>query len=58
MAGTVFLVPNTLGESTVESVIPSEVCLLIKQIKYFIVEDIRTTRRFLKKWINRLISTN
>jgi len=49
MAGTVYLIPNTLGETSVESVIPSEVCILIKQIKYFIVEDIRTTRRYLKK---------
>ncbi len=49
MAGTVFLIPNTLGETSVESVIPSEVCILIKQIKYYIVEDIRTTRRYLKK---------
>ncbi len=49
MAGTVYLIPNTLGDTTINSVIPTEVSFLIKQIKHFIVEDIRTTRRFLKK---------
>ncbi|MCW3805710.1 SAM-dependent methyltransferase [Plebeiibacterium marinum] len=49
MSGNIFLIPTTLGDSSIESVIPSEVCLLLKQIKHFIVEDVRTTRRYLKK---------
>ncbi len=49
MKGSLYLIPNTLGDSSISSVIPNDVCLLIKQIKHFIVEDIRTTRRFLKK---------
>ncbi len=49
MAGQVYLIPNTLGDSSISSVIPTEIQTLITQIKHFIVEDIRTTRRFLKK---------
>ena len=49
MKGTLYLIPNTLGDSTISSVIPKDVSMLIKQIKHFIVEDIRTTRRYLKK---------
>ncbi len=49
MAGQVFLIPNTLGDSSISSVIPSDTQILISNIKHFIVEDIRTTRRFLKK---------
>ena len=44
-----FLIPTTLGENNIDKVIPSGNCAVIKSIKYFIVEDIRTTRRFLKK---------
>ncbi len=49
MSGTLYLIPTTLGESSIESVIPSDITVIIKQIKHFIVEDIRTTRRYLKK---------
>jgi 16S rRNA (cytidine1402-2'-O)-methyltransferase len=49
MTGTLYLIPTTLGNSSISSVIPSETSLLIKQIKHFIVEDIRTARRYLKK---------
>lgn len=49
MAGTLYLIPTTLGDSTISSVIPSDIALLLKQIKFFIVEDIRTSRRYLKK---------
>ena len=44
-----FLIPTTLGENNIDKVIPSGNCAVIKSIKHFIVEDIRTTRRFLKK---------
>jgi len=49
MKGTLYLIPTTLGDSTISSVIPADISILLKQIKYFIVEDIRTTRRYLKK---------
>lgn len=49
MSGTLYLIPNTLGESDVNSVFPSKNHDIIMSIKHFVVEDIRTTRRFLKK---------
>jgi 16S rRNA (cytidine1402-2'-O)-methyltransferase len=44
-----YLIPTTLGESEIESVLPSTNFLIINKLKYFIVENIRTARRFLKK---------
>jgi len=44
-----FLIPTTLGDNNIDKVIPTENSSIIKNIKHFIVEDIRTTRRFLKK---------
>lgn len=44
-----YLIPNTLGECMLECVMPSENKTIISSIKYFIVEDVRTARRFLKK---------
>ena len=49
MKGTLYLIPTTLGDSPISSVIPTDISILLKQIKYFIVEDIRNTRRYLKK---------
>jgi len=46
---SLYLVPTTLGESETEHVIPSDVAVKIKGIKYFIVENIRTARRYLRK---------
>lgn len=48
MNGTLYLIPNTLGESPIDRVLPHEVGSLIRQIKYFVVENERTVRRFLK----------
>ncbi|WP_430932707.1 SAM-dependent methyltransferase [Saccharicrinis sp. 156] len=49
MNGFLYLIPTTLGDSSISSVIPADVGILLKQIKHFIVEDIRTARRYLKK---------
>ncbi|MCB9018229.1 MAG: SAM-dependent methyltransferase [Paludibacteraceae bacterium] len=49
MSGSVYLIPNTLGECNTENVLPSVNFTIIKSIKHFIVEDVRTARRFLKK---------
>jgi len=46
---SLYLIPTTLGESETEHVIPSEVSVITKRIKYFIVENIRTARRYLRK---------
>jgi len=47
--GKLFLIPNTLGETNLSGVIPSEVIVLTKNIKVFATENTRNTRRFLKK---------
>jgi len=47
--GTLYLIPSLLGESSADAVFPSANREIISKIKYFIVEEIRTARRFLKK---------
>lgn len=49
MQPSLYLIPITLGETSIEQVLPSYNKEIILQIKHFIVENIRTTRRFLKK---------
>lgn len=46
---SLFLIPVTLGETDIEKVLPPYNKEIILQIKYFIVENIRSARRFLKK---------
>jgi len=47
--GNLYLIPTTLGESETARVIPTEVSTITKNIRYFIVENIRTARRYLRK---------
>lgn len=49
MSGKVYLIPVTLGETSIEKVLPSHNKEVIVSLKYFIVENIRSARRFLKK---------
>ena len=49
MAGTLFLIPVTLGDSPVQHVIPAYVLELVDRLDHFIVEDLRSARRYLKK---------
>ena len=49
MEVALYLLPVTLGETSIESVLPAYNKEIIVQIKHFIVEDIRSARRFLKK---------
>ncbi|MEG1838484.1 MAG: SAM-dependent methyltransferase [Bacteroidaceae bacterium] len=44
-----YLLPVTLGDTTIESVLPAYNKEITLQIKHFIVEDVRSARRFLKK---------
>lgn len=44
-----YLIPVTLGDTSIEKVLPSYNKEIILGIKHFIVEDIRSARRFLKK---------
>lgn len=52
--GNLYLIPTTLGESETSQVIPSDVSNIVKGIKYFIVENIRTARRYLRKMDSQL----
>lgn len=49
MKGHLYLIPNTLGESPIERNLPQETIEIIRSIKHFVVENIRSARRFLKK---------
>lgn len=49
METALYLLPVTLGDTPIESVLPSYNKEIILQIKHFIVEDVRSARRFLKK---------
>lgn len=49
MAGTLYLIPVTLGDSPVQHVIPSFVLELMDRLDHFFVEDLRSARRYLKK---------
>jgi 16S rRNA (cytidine1402-2'-O)-methyltransferase len=44
-----YLIPTTLGDTSIERVLPPDLSNLISSIPVFIVENIRTARRFLKK---------
>lgn len=44
-----YLIPLTLGESELNTVIPDHHREIIHSISHFVVENIRTARRFLKK---------
>ena len=48
MAGTIYLIPVTLGGDDFLKVIPAKVISLTKLLRFFIVEDIRSARRFLR----------
>ena len=47
--GTLYLIPNTLGDADLQTILPYYNSEVIKSIGVFITENIRTARRFLKK---------
>lgn len=47
MKGRLYLIPSTLGADKVNNVIPEGTMEIINTIKYFIVENVKTARRFL-----------
>ncbi|MDP4280653.1 MAG: SAM-dependent methyltransferase [Bacteroidota bacterium] len=49
--GTLYLIPAPIGECLLSKVIPSYNLGILENLRHFIVEDIRTARRFLKKAI-------
>ncbi|MDH6354042.1 16S rRNA (cytidine1402-2'-O)-methyltransferase [Dysgonomonas sp. PH5-45] len=49
MQASLYLIPVTLGETPVGNVLPSYNKEIILTIKHFVVENVRSARRFLKK---------
>ncbi len=47
--GKLYLIPNVISSDTESNVIPAGVVEIVMEIRYFIVEDIRTARRYLRK---------
>ncbi|MFA5046386.1 MAG: SAM-dependent methyltransferase [Paludibacter sp.] len=46
---TLYLIPTSLGDSSFERILPAYNTDIVTKLKYFIVEDVRTARRFIKK---------
>jgi 16S rRNA (cytidine1402-2'-O)-methyltransferase len=46
--GSIYLIPVTLGGEDFQKVIPEKVLNITRSLRYFIVEDIRSARRFLR----------
>lgn len=49
MEVALYLVPVTLGDTEIDKVLPVYNREIVRGIKYFVVENVRTARRFLKK---------
>ena len=47
-----YLLPVTLGDTPIETVLPPYNKEIILGIRHFIVEDVRSARRFLKKAVS------
>ena len=49
MKGKLYLIPNTLGDTALSAVIPADVIALVADLKFFVVENAKAARQFLKK---------
>nr|MQY80215.1 SAM-dependent methyltransferase [Bacteroidota bacterium] len=49
MKANIYLIPSPLGTGAIDTVLPDYVKKIINKIDYYIVENVRTARRFLKK---------
>jgi 16S rRNA (cytidine1402-2'-O)-methyltransferase len=49
MSGKLYLIPTTLGDDNPYKVMSVDIKPIVQSIKHYIVEDVRTARRFLKK---------
>lgn len=49
MLPALYLLPVTLGDTVIDAVLPAYNGEVIRAIRHFIVEDVRSARRFLKK---------
>lgn len=48
MSGNIYLIPVTLGGDNYKDVIPENVAGITRRLRYFIVEDLRSARRYLR----------
>jgi 16S rRNA (cytidine1402-2'-O)-methyltransferase len=48
MAGSIYLIPVTLGNNEFSNVITDYVVEITRSLRYFVVEDLRSARRFLR----------
>jgi len=48
-SGKLFLIPAPLGDGAVEAVIPQGTLDVLRGLRFFVVEELRTARRYLKK---------
>lgn len=49
MEAALYLIPCTLGDTPIEQVLPAYNTEVVRQIRHFIVEEVRTARRFLRR---------
>jgi len=49
MKGRLYLIPTTLGDCSLDAVIPRDVQDIVKYLRYFIVENVRSARRYLRR---------
>jgi 16S rRNA (cytidine1402-2'-O)-methyltransferase len=48
-AGSLYIIPNTLGGESIQDIIPQDVILKASGIRHFIVENLKSSRRLLRK---------
>ena len=48
-SGKLYLIPNTLGGETISDLIPVDVINVVKDLRLFAVEEIKSARRLLRK---------
>ncbi len=49
MKSALYLIPSTMSDAPVGDVLPAGNIALCREIKHYVVENIRTARRFLKR---------
>ena len=47
--GKLYLIPSLLGDSNIKTSLPDSIANHIQEINVFIVENVRSARRFIKK---------
>lgn len=47
--GTLYLIPNLLGETSIERALPQQVAAVTARLKHFLVEDEKSARRLIKR---------